>query len=252
MILRSILGAQAKVAVETLYLETASMSIRCVISVRRIIYLKTILSRHNDEVTKKVYLAMKANPYKGDWYYQVQADLQKFGIVMNEQEIEETDLPTFKKTIKTCVWNAFFKEMQAVKLTHTKVKHIPYSGERKPQSYLTNKKFNNEMCSVLFNLRCESTNQFKDNFHSIYGKTHMCKCGKAIDTQSHALACELVKRELTQNELDILNNVKYSDVYGSVDQQYSITKIFQRILQIRDTFFSSDTSLPGLHNSGPG
>ena len=67
---------------------------------RRIIYLKTILSRHNDEVTKKVYLAMKANPYKGDWYYQVQADLQKFGIVMNEQEIKETDLPTFKKTIK--------------------------------------------------------------------------------------------------------------------------------------------------------
>ena len=43
---------------------------------------------------------MKANPYKGDWYYQVQADLQKFGIVMNEQEIKETDLPTFKKTIK--------------------------------------------------------------------------------------------------------------------------------------------------------
>ena len=108
------------------------------------------------------------------------------------------------------------------------------------------------MGSVLFNLRCESINQFKDNFHSLYGKTHMCKCGKAIDTQSHALACELVKRELTQNELDILNNVKYSDLYGSMDQQYSITKIFQRILQIRDTVFSSDTSLPGLHNSGPG
>ena len=76
------------------------MSIRCVISVRRNIYLKTILRRHNDEVTKKVYLAKKANPYKGDWYYQVQADFQKFGIVMNEQEIKETDLPTFKKTIK--------------------------------------------------------------------------------------------------------------------------------------------------------
>ena len=108
------------------------------------------------------------------------------------------------------------------------------------------------MSSVLFNLRCESTNHFKYNFNSIYGKTHMCKCGKPIDTQSHALACEFLKRELTQNELDILNNVKYNDIYGIVKQQYSITKIFQRILQIRDTSFSYDTSLPGLHNSGPG
>ena len=115
------------------------------------------------------------------------------------------------------MWNAFFKEMQAVKLTHTKVKHIPYSGARKPQPYLTNQKFNNEMCSVLFNLRCESTNQFKYNFHSLYGKTHLCKCGKANDTQSHALACEFVKTELTQNELNMLNNVKYVDIYGSVD-----------------------------------
>ena len=60
MILLSILGA--KVPVETLYLETGAMSIRSVISVRRMIYLKTVLNRHKDEVTKKVYFAMKENP----------------------------------------------------------------------------------------------------------------------------------------------------------------------------------------------
>ena len=64
MILLSILGA--KVPVETLYLETGAMSIRSVISVRRMIYLKTILNRHKYEVTRKVYFAMKENPYKGD------------------------------------------------------------------------------------------------------------------------------------------------------------------------------------------
>ena len=85
VIIRSILGAQAKVAVETLCLETSAISIRSVMSVRRMIFLKIILSRSEDEVTKKVYLAMKANPYKGDWYYQVQADFQKFGIALNER-----------------------------------------------------------------------------------------------------------------------------------------------------------------------
>ena len=62
MILRSILGAQAKVAVETLYLETGDMSIKSVISVRRMLYLKNILSRHKDEVIIRVYFAMKEKP----------------------------------------------------------------------------------------------------------------------------------------------------------------------------------------------
>ena len=48
---------------------------------------------------------MKANPYKGDWYYQVKADFQKFEIALNEKEIEETDLTTYKNSIKTSVWN---------------------------------------------------------------------------------------------------------------------------------------------------
>ena len=41
-----------------------------------------------ENVTKKVYLALKVYPYKSDWYHQVQADFQKFGIAMNKQEIE--------------------------------------------------------------------------------------------------------------------------------------------------------------------
>ena len=41
MILKTILGAQAKATVETLYQETGAMSVRNVISVRRMLYLKT-------------------------------------------------------------------------------------------------------------------------------------------------------------------------------------------------------------------
>ena len=88
------------------------------------------------------------------------------------------------------------------------------------------------MLGTYFSKRCESTNQFKDNFHKLYGKTPLCKCGKAIDSQSHALACELFKRKLTQSQLNMLSNVKYSDLYGSENQQYSILKVFQMILQI--------------------
>ena len=44
MILRAILGAQSKVAIETLYLETGALSLGNVISVRRMLYLKGLLT----------------------------------------------------------------------------------------------------------------------------------------------------------------------------------------------------------------
>ena len=64
MILCRILGARAKVAVETLYLETATMSIKSVISVGRMKYLKNILGTHNAEVIRKVCFTMKAKTHK--------------------------------------------------------------------------------------------------------------------------------------------------------------------------------------------
>ena len=51
------------------------MSMKNVISVRRMIYLKTILDRHDNEIIKKVYNEMKSNPYKGDWIKLVEGDI---------------------------------------------------------------------------------------------------------------------------------------------------------------------------------
>ena len=104
MILRTITGAQAKVPVEALYLETAALSIKCVISVRRMLYLKTILSRHDEEIIKKVYLAMKERTLKGDWYHLVKSDFQKANIKMDEQNIAQTDFVQFKCDVKKAVW----------------------------------------------------------------------------------------------------------------------------------------------------
>ena len=65
MILGTITGAQAKVPVEALYLETGTLSIKCVITVRRM----TILDRHDEEIIKKIYIEMIENPLKNDWYH---------------------------------------------------------------------------------------------------------------------------------------------------------------------------------------
>ena len=74
------------------------------ISVRRMLYLKTILSRHEDEVVRRVYHAMKERPLKGDWYNKVASDVEQLNISMDEEEII---LSTYKLLIKTAVRKLF-------------------------------------------------------------------------------------------------------------------------------------------------
>ena len=151
------------------------------------------------------------------------------------------------------MWKGFFQELQEKKEIHIKVKHIEYSGVRKSQPYLTSHKFDNEMSSMLFNLRCSSIQDFKDNFHTLHGKLPPCKmlCGKGIDSQRHALSCKAILDKLSIPELDIMNQLRYSHLYGSIDEQETITMMFIRILQIRAADKSSATGLPGHNNLGP-
>jgi hypothetical protein len=250
MILRAILGAQSKVTVETLYLETGAMSIKNVISVRRMLYLKTILDRHDNEIIKKVYIAMKSNPHKGDWIKLVERDFQKIGLDMDDKLITEMNLNNYKSLIKKSVWNAFFKELQETKLTHIKVKHIEYNNSRKPQKYLTNGKFDNKLASLLFNLRCRSTNEFRDNQHTLYGKEPLCTlCKTHIDSQENALSCVSILKELTTSEKDLFQTSKYSDLFGGEDEQLKITRVYQIILATRERL--QQQGLPGPNNLGP-
>ena len=254
MILKTILGAQSKVPTETLYLETSTLSIKHVISVRRMLYLKNILSKHENKVVQKVYNAMKSDPLKGDWYNLLVSDFKKIGMEIDESKIKEVDLITYKKHIKTSVWNVFFNELQEKKLKHTKVMNIEYDGIRTPQPYLLNHNFDNEMCSLLFNLRCKSVNNFRDNFHTWYGKEPPCRlCLSYQDSQEHALVCEVIRKELKQNEIELLNKSYYSQVYGNIEDQLNITRMYQLIISIRERLLATPQrqGLPGIDNSGP-
>ena len=248
MILKTILGAQSKVPTETLYLETGALSIKHVISVRRMLYLKHILNKHENEVVRKVYTAMKSNPLRGDWYKLVEADFKNIGMELNEKLIEEANITVFKTHIKKNVWSVFYNELEEKNLKHTKVQTIKYDGVRRPQSYLTSPNFDNEMSSLLFNLCCKSVNTFRDNFHTMYGKEPACRlCNKFRDSQEHALDCFAIKEKLSKSELSRLHETEYSQLFGNIEGQENITKMYQIIIAVRD----KTLGLPGLLNSGP-
>ena len=60
-------------------------------------------------------------------------------------------------------------------------------------------------------------------------------CRKNIDSQEHSLICIRIKQELSSSDEELLNSVKYSDIFGNISQQFMVTKMFQRILEIRET-----------------
>ena len=70
-----------------MYLETGALNIEQIIANRRMMYLKTIVKRSDDELSKKIYACQKRKPVKGDWIELVQKDLENAGMVMNEAEI---------------------------------------------------------------------------------------------------------------------------------------------------------------------
>ena len=96
--------------------------------------------------------------------------------------------------------------------------------------------------------------EFKNNFHTKYGKEPPCRlCLTNNDSQEHSLACSRIKQEYTETEVDMFNSVKYSDIFGNESQQFMVTRMYQRILEIRELILEKPAPqcLPGHNNLGP-
>ena len=97
---------------QMLYLETAELPNKSVISVRRLMYLHTILRRNTEELTSKLYMAMKNNPGKGDWTEKIAEDLKYIGMDLEmENTIKEMSKNEFKKIVKQGVRNNTFTQL---------------------------------------------------------------------------------------------------------------------------------------------
>ena len=87
-LLRGLLKGHSKLPLEALYLETASLPIRHIVSSRRIMYLHNILQKSSDEIVRKVYEAQKQDTSPGDFYQLVCEDKESIGLNMSDQEMQ--------------------------------------------------------------------------------------------------------------------------------------------------------------------
>ena len=141
-ILRAITGAQSKVPIEMLYIETAQISISHVISVRRLMYWQTIITRHRDELISQVYHAMKDKPLKDDWICLLYKDLEKIGLSINDEEdVSKLSKYDFKTFVKMKMRQLSLSELENMKKGIKKF--IVHKNTNEPQECLTSGLFSN-------------------------------------------------------------------------------------------------------------
>ena len=99
-LLRKIINAHSKTAIEALYLELGCFPIRFHLMSKRVNYLHYILNFKKSDLLSKFFEAQSKNPTKGDWILQVIEDLNSLGISTDFDKIRKYKKNTFKNLVK--------------------------------------------------------------------------------------------------------------------------------------------------------
>ena len=215
-LLRGILKAHTKTPKPFLYLETGTIPIKWIIAMRRINYLKHIVGRNDVELLKKVFIAQKENPNKGDFIQLVSKDLTNVGLTYDEVTSHKLSSQEVKFKVKTSAKNAAFSQLYDDLRKHTKVKHITYK-KLELQSYLKSNILSYREMGILTSFRSKCTKNIRMNFKKMYQNCLDCplKCSNlnfTYDSQEHILMCP---------KLNVYNSsIKIDYIYGGlVDQE---------------------------------
>ena len=177
LILRSLMQSHPKTPLEFLYLETGSLPINYILSIRRMMYLKTLMMRDEEELTKRILRELEKNSCPGDFIELIKEDFQKIGKEYTEGFVTNTGQIEYKQTIKNLTRKKAFKDLVNVQLSHSKVMDIKYDSF-KCQSYLSSGIFSNEEVSILASLRSHTLRSVRCNFKKFYQGNYSCplKC----------------------------------------------------------------------------
>ena len=121
--------------------------------------------------------------------------------------------------------------MNNIAENHSKSEQIvDYDFKRK--AYFTDRRFSKTDVQLLFTLRTKMLD-CKTNFQNQYAEDlscRFCKDNGNIEDEDHILRCT------------VLNNVKYdvkfSDVYGNIDQQYKAVQVYKTVMRRRKVYLN--------------
>jgi exonuclease III len=185
MLLRKLLKTPVSTPKPALYLETGCLPIRYIIKSKRIMYLHHILTRNDDALIKKVFLAQVHDAGKGDWCLVVREDLDTLGLEhLTFDEISKKSKESLRTLINDKIDNLALLELEEEKQKLSKVAGIPYT-KLEMQAYLSDAELTTRLKQLAFRWR---TRMIKVGWN--YGTKQKCPiCLIGEDTQTHLLEC---------------------------------------------------------------
>ena len=244
-LLRQILGAHSKTAIEWLYVDTGKLKFRFLIKIRRLMYLWHILNRDKSELIRKIYEAQKLSNNIGDWIRLVEADKDELEIDMNDDEIQNLSKEKFKDyvTKKAKIQQLHF--LKTLKKKHTKSEFLDCT-ELKTAEYLKAPVFNTKQKQLLFKLRSR-TLDVKSNFPGHHRDLLCRSCGIYQESQGHLLQCAPLVSRINYLEGNS-SKLNENDIYKDIMKQQIIVNIYSDLLEVRENL-QNHNSLSS--NEGP-
>ena len=226
ILLRKVLNARYATAIEAFYLETGLLPIRFIVIARRLLYYWSILQKSEKELVRQVYDAQKLAPLNNDWILQIKDDLNYCEIYFGESDIAKMKKQKFKSIVKESIRFKAWEYLVNLQKEHSKSKGLTVF---KMQPYLLTDALSIQEKQLLFQFRTY-TYEAKANYRNKYISNFACLACDQLDSQEHFLRCKIID----DMKKDILeSNIKYEDIFGTVEKQVKIVKVLKTIDQRR-------------------
>ena len=211
MFLRRILHVPTSTPTTALYLETGSIPIRLVIKMRRILYLHHILTRDNDALIKRAFLAQVKQPVKGDWCIVVKEDLDYIGLSnLTFETISSVSKESLRTIVKAKLRETALKDLLIEKEKSSKLKLLKYTSLN-IQPYLTTEcKLNVKEKRTLFRWRSHMIG-VKQNWGMKDAKCPLCN--QSNDTQYHLLTCPCLTITQPWNIQSVIQALRQREIF---------------------------------------
>ena len=202
-------------------------------------YLWKILHVEKKELIYRVYQSQKVKSHPGDWIRMLDKDRETLFLDITDKEIENLSKFKFKRIIKMKVEEFALREMNLIKVKRRKSDYL-HSSSFETAKYLLDERFSKLEAQLLFKLRSKTLN-LKMNFPSQHSNL-MCKVCKLFpESQSHLLQCPQIVEKLQL--LSLNKKIDENHIYGNVEKQEVIVKLYMQIMKIRSELLDEEESL---------
>ena len=173
----------------------------------------------------------KKFPVKNDWVLQIQDDLLKCKIDLNDEEISQMKKEKFKRIVKSSIHQLSGEYLTKQMEKHSKSENLCLTDNI--QNYLVNVNTTVKQKKLLFLLRSRMF-PVKTNFQQSYSDLLCSLCSKAEESQQHLLLCEeIINGEELKHSL-ANSKISYEDIYGPPSKQTEAIKIWSIVEKIRN------------------